>query len=153
MKRNSFIALAERSRTVLMRETGMDELDYHLLILEGGSMYLEQLVKPQADSSMELVRLYREHLTEIGFWGFYEFLFRHLEIAMAEEWSREGSVDVLQSKQWKRERLIKEVNALPWKREANNQLDAWLKDLGPKRTLIIKNNEPTQVPQHEHVSH
>lgn len=150
MKRNSFIELAEQSRLVLMRETGMDDLDYHLMILEGGCAYLEELVQPRGASSPspELHQLYREHLTAIGYWAFYEFLFRHLEIGVASDWMREGALEPLQTTDWKRQRLLAEVQALHTNRMANNLLDAWLKELGPKRTLRIPSKPQ---PAHEHV--
>lgn len=152
MKRNAFIELAENSRLVLMRETGMDELDYQLMILEGGCSFLDEMVRPKGASwpVPELCNLYREHLTSIGYWSFYEFLFRHLEIGMAEQWTNAQGVDHLQSAEWKRDRLIREVNALPWNPMASNQMDLWLKQLGPKTTLVVPATEskPQQVLEH-----
>lgn len=149
-RKNSFLELADRSRALLMRETAMDELDYHLAILEGGSAYLDQLVRPQPGSSIELVKLYKEHLADLGFWAFYVFLFRHLEVGIAEQWTMDGALEPLQPAEWKRDRFLKEVATLPYKREATNQLEAWLKSLGPKRVLTAKPQSPVE---HEYAHH
>jgi len=66
---------------------------------------------------------------------------------VASDWMREGALEPLQTKEWKRQRLLAEVQALHTNRMANNLLDAWLKELGPKRTLKI----PQPQPAHEHV--
>lgn len=148
MKRsNSFVDLAKRSRTVLMKETGMDDLDYHLTVLEGGTLYLDQVVKPGKEGSEELVALYKEHLTNIGFWNFYSFLFSHLEIALAQRWTKEGAIEAYQTAAWKRGEFIKEVQGLPWQKEANAQFDTWLKAMGRDRFLY-----PDRVtePQKQH---
>lgn len=150
---NSFIALAELSRTTVMRETGMDELDYHLAILEAGCHYLDELVKPRGTTSApELSILYREHLTKIGYWNFFEKLVCHLEIAVADHWKGDALI-AMQPEQWKRKRWLAELKCLPWKMEATNQLELWLKQLGPKRTLVlpVTESKPQQQPQHEHV--
>lgn len=152
---NSFIELSQQSRAVVMRETGMDELDYHLAILEAGCHYLDELTKPKQGSSADLVKLYQEHLTKLGFWLFFEKLVRHLEIAVADQWTREDGLERLQDNAWRRKRWLAELKCLPWKVEATNQLELWLKQLGPNRALIIPStkHQPQHAPEHEHAHH
>lgn len=146
MSRNAFAERAERARATLKRETGMDDLDYHLAILDGGCTYLERLVEP-GPLNPQLKDLYRDHLTNLGFWEFYVYLFAHLEIGMVEDWSRSSAVELLQPAEWKRRRFLDRVAQLPDNTQAAVLLDVWLKGLGSALKMPIT-NEPKQAVQH-----
>jgi hypothetical protein len=144
-RKNAFVLRSDQARSYLMKWTGMDELDYQLAILEGGCWYLEQLVHPISVVSEELVREYREHLTALGYWSFYEWVFRSLEVRLVNAWSATDALELLQPQPWCRARLLEEVKGLPWSPEAARQLDTWLKVLEPTRTTKTT-TEPNLIP-------
>lgn len=136
--KNAMILRSEQARFFLMKWTGMDELDYQLAILEGGCTYLEQITAPTAVISEELMREYRAHLTAMGFWSFYEYIFRLLEIAVLEEWSRPDALELLQPQPWIRARWLEHIKGMPWMKCASDEMDIWLKNAQPARPRKAK---------------
>lgn len=151
--KNAWLAKANAARATLMRETGMDDLDYQLSILEGGCFFLDQLCRSENAHPM-IAQLYREHLTKLRFWTFYEHAFRTMEIDLVEEWAHRDALALIQPPEWKRKRLLDTIKALPWNDRANHQVEVWLKNLGDARVMrvpagIHARPETQQQPQHE----
>lgn len=148
--KNSFLRLAEDSRRELMAGTGMDELDYHLAILEGGCRFLEQLVPERPGLSSEVVRLYREHITSLGYWAWWEYAFRSMEIGLVGLWNSEGSVVPYQDEQWKRAHFLDHVHGMWNNKIAQHQLELWFKAIEPK-LVLYPDRQPQPQPQQAHV--
>ncbi len=146
---NALIKLSDEARAQLQATTGMDELEYHLLILESGCQCLDDLVRPVGTISKEACDLYRNHLGAIGWWTWYEYTFRAMEIRIAAEWFGPESVVPLQGDQWRRKRLLEEAYSLRYTAQYQRAFDAWMKQVEKKRVLVLPPiPEPeTQQPQ------
>ena len=151
---NALIKLSDEARAQLLRATGLDELEYQLLILESGCQHLDELVRPVGTISRETCELYREHLCTIGWWTWYEHTFRAFEVRLASEWFGPESLVPFQSDQWRRERLLAEAYSLRHTQQYLRAFDVWLKLLEDKRVLVIPARPTTATQQpHDHVSH
>ncbi len=150
---NALIKLSNEARAQLQATTGMEDLEYHLLILESGCQCLDDLVRPVGTISKEACALYRNHLGAIGWWTWYEHTFRAMEIRIAAEWFGPESVVPMQDDKWRRKRLLSEAYSLRYTAQYQRAFDTWMKIMEDKRVLTIPaSNEPvtTQTPTHVH---
>lgn len=124
---NALIQKSNEARAQLLALTGLDELDYHLLILESGCQCLDELVRPVGTLDKEICELYREHLGRIGWWTWYEYAFRAFEVRLAAEWTGPESLVPHQDKAWCRAEFLKEAYTLRHTGHYAHAFDAWLK--------------------------
>ncbi len=148
--KNSFLRMAEESRREIMAATGMDELGYYLAVLEGGCRFLEALVPDRQGLSHEVVRLYREHITALGYWSWWEYAFRSMEIGLVGLWNSEGSVVPYQTEEWKRANFLEHVHGMWHNRVTQHQLEVWFKTIEPKLAMYPDKAQPQQQPTHAH---
>lgn len=142
---NALIKLSNEARAQLMQATGMDELEYNLLILESGCQCLDELVRPVGTISKEACDLYRSHLGTIGWWTWYEHTFRAFEVRLAAEWFGPESLEKHQCAEWLRKRLLDEAYSLRYTAQYQRSFDAWMKLVEEKKVLRIATT--TQQPQ------
>lgn len=150
---NALIQKSNEARDQLLALTGLDELDYHLLILESGCQCLDELVRPVGTLDKETCELYREHLGRIGWWTWYEYTFRAYEVRLAAEWTGPESLVPHQDKAWCRAEFLKEAYTLRHTSHYAHAFDAWLKmkEEGGKLKMNIPAAKATQTQmQHAH---
>jgi hypothetical protein len=150
---NALITRSNEARAQLMAATGLDDLEYNLLILESGCQCLDDLVRPVGTLSKETCELYRHHLSDIGWWTWYEYTFRAFEIRLNTEWNAPASPVPQQDAQWCRRRFLDEAYTLRHTAYYDRAFDTWLKliEEGGKLKLTIPatNVGKTQA-QHVH---
>lgn len=148
---NALITRSNEARAQLRQATGMDELDYHLLILESGCQCLDNLVRPVGTISKEACELYRDHLGAIGWWTWYEHTFRAMEIRLAAEWFAPESLATHQPAKWWRKRMLEEAYTLRHTAHYARAFDAWMKLVEERRVLTLPPVQTLQPqPQHAH---
>ena len=151
---NALITRSNEARAQLMAATGMDELDYHLLILESGCQVLDELVRPVGTISKAACDAYRDHLGAIGWWNFYEYAFRALEIRLAAEWTGPESLVPHQPAEWCRKTLMMEAYSFRYTAQFGRALDAWLSGVESRLALhlpaVQPQQQPKQTPTHVH---
>jgi len=143
---NALIEKSNVARAAMQAATGMDDLSYHLMILESGCQCLDELVRPVGTISAEARIQYRYHLGAIGWWNWYEMQWRAFEVRLSAEWFGPGSLVHHQPAEWKRERLIKEAYTLRYTAQYARGFDLWMKLVEEKKVLVI----PTVQPQTQH---
>ncbi len=149
---NALIKLSNEARVQLQRAAGMDDLEYHLLILESGCQCLDDLVRPVGTISQDARDMYRNHLGAIGWWTWYEHTFRAFEIRLASEWFGPESLVPLQDKAWCRKGLIAEARTLRYTAHYQRAFDTWMKLVEDKRVLTLPPLQTLQ-PKPQHVKH
>lgn len=127
----------------------MDELDYHLMILESGCQCLDDLVRPVGTISKEACDLYRNHLGAIGWWNWYEHTFRAFEVRLAAEWFGPESVVAHQPATWCRKTLLLEAYTLRHTAHYARSFDAWMKMVEDRRVMVLP---PTTQPSIPHIN-
>lgn len=152
--KNALITKSEQARTRLMEGTGMDDLAYHLMVLEAGCACLDQTLRPVgAAVSSEAVELYRDHLVRQGWWTWFELYWRSFEIRLNAEWSGPESLVPAQPDAWRRAELEKEASTLYYTDHYHRAFDHFLKMLEEAGQLTITMpkgqhmNQPTPVQQ------
>jgi hypothetical protein len=148
---NALIERSNEARASLLAATAMDELSYHLMILESGCQCLDDLVRPVGTISKEACNQYRDHLGAIGWWTWYELQWRSFEVRLAAEWFGPESLVPHQSEKWKREALMKEAYTLRYTAHYVRSFDLWMKMVEDKRVLVLPPLEElskTQTPTH-----
>ena len=143
---NALIKLSNEARAQLQAAAGLDDLDYHLMILESGCQCLDDLVRPVGTRSKEARDLYRNHLEAIGWWTWYEHTFRAFEVRLAAEWFGPESVVPFQPQAWCRKHLIDEAYTLRYTPHYGRAFDTWMKLVEDKRVLVIP-PQTQQIPQ------
>lgn len=138
--KNRLLMESEAARAELKRATRMDELDYQLLILESGCQFLEFIVRPGYLSD-EDCRKYREHLGAVGFWDWFVYRFRCMEVEVAKRWATSEPLVAIQPPEYKRQRLIEEAQGIHIYRHHMDSFEVWLKLLEDKRFMTIKTEE------------
>lgn len=144
---NALIKLSNEARTQLMAATCLDELEYHLLILESGCQCLDDLVRPVGTISKEACDLYRNHLGAIGWWTWYEHTFRAFEVRLAAEWFGPEGLEKHQPPAWLRKRLLAEAYSLRYTAHYQRAFDAWMKLVEDKKLLRIPATTKQPQPQ------
>lgn len=151
---NALIKRSEEARAQLQHGAAMNDLDYHLMVLDAGCACLDELVRPLGvTASEEASNAYRRHMVRVGWWTFFELQWRHFEIRLAAEWYGPESLVPLQSEAWRRQRLIAEARSMQHTARFWRTFEIWLKQLEEKgqATLILP---PATAPQpemhHEH---
>lgn len=144
---NALIKLSEEARAQLQQATAMPDLDYHLLVLETGCQCLDDLVRPVGTVSQDAREKYRDHLSAIGWWSWYEMQWRSMEIRVAAEWYGPESMVPQQTDAWRRERLLTEARTMRYTYHYARAFDTWMKLLEDKKALILP-AIPTQ-PEHQ----
>lgn len=132
---NAFIRNAEQARASLKVQTGMDELDYQLMILESGCRFLEESVRPLDDQSEALAAEQRYHLMGLGFFDFYQQRIMVMEIDLVRRWSNDELMP-MQTKQYRRKALLDQALTLHVLDVTWQAYDTWLKNLERKNTNI-----------------
>jgi hypothetical protein len=144
--KNQLIIRSEAARAELQRSTGLDDLSYHLMVLEAGCACLDQTLRPvNASVGAEAVQAYRTHLYAQGWWTWFELFWRQFEIRLWAEWSGPESIVPLQSDDWRRESLHKEASTLYYTDYYHHAFDHFLKMLEERGQLAI----PMPKGQHE----
>lgn len=150
---NALITKSNEARAQLMAFTGLDELEYNLLILESGCQCLDELVRPVGTLSQETCDLYRQHLGTIGWWTWFEYTFRAFEVRLAAEWTGPESLVPNQARTWCRKTFLDEAYTLRYTARYTHSFDTWLKlvEEGGKLKMHIPANEAAQAnKQHAH---
>ena len=151
---NALIERSEKARAELMNAAGMDELTYHLMVLEAGCKALDETVRAVgATVNDELREVFRAHLTKQGWWTWWEMLWRSFEVRLAAEWTGPDSLVPAQSPEWKRQRLHEEALTLYYTDHYHRAFDLWLKmleDRGAHR-IPVPTTQPKDQHQHDHV--
>lgn len=155
---NALVTRSEEARKRLMEAAGIDELAYHLMILEAGCNCLDELVRPvNTTVSAEACQVFRAHLEKQGWWTFFELQWRHFEIRLEAEWFGPESLVPFQAEQWRRERLMTEVLTMHRTSRFWRVFDIWLKTLENEgRAHVVlppaqPADQPQPIPQHEHI--
>lgn len=128
-KGNALIKRSEQARTLLQSEAVMDDLDYQLMVFEAGCTALDDMVRPVSAVDPKLGHAYRQELTNLGWWTWWDLEWRRAEIRISIEWMDEESLVTLQPAGWKRNRLITEANGLRRTKQYQDSFDLWLKIL------------------------
>lgn len=123
---NKFVRLSNEARATLMRECGLTELDYQLLILEAGCRVLEKAAPTGPLITEEMARTTREQLADLGFWTWFEWQFRQMEVKLVDEWSRENAVALLQPSAWKQSFLVEQTVGLSIYDHVWRSYEEWL---------------------------
>lgn len=144
-KGNALIRRSEQARAVLQADADMDDLDYQLMVFEAGCAALDDMVRPVNAVDPKLGQEYREQLTNLGWWTWWELEWRRAEIRISIEWMDEESLVSLQTPFWKRARLLTEAKGLRKTKQYQDSFELWLKILDD--TLPKLNNQP------QHASH
>lgn len=137
---NALLRRSNEARARLMRECNLDELDYQLLLLDAGCRVLERATPVEQDGSEVEARTRRELLAELGFWTWFEYEFRKMEVNLVEEWTRENAVALLQPTEVKREMLVEQTVGLSIYDHIWASYDHWLATTSPRK----------RKPQYEH---
>lgn len=132
---NALIKLSNEARAQLQAATGMDELEYHLLIMESGCQCLDDLVRPVGTISKDACDLYRNHLGAIGWWTWYEHTFRAFEVRLAAEWFGPESLERSQPQEWLLKRMLDEAYSLRYTAHYQRAFDTWMKLVEEKRWI------------------
>ena len=138
---NLLLAKAEVAREFLQRQCELDDLAYQLLVLETGCQFLEHIVQPGHGLTAEDVRLYREHLGTCGFWDWYVYRFRTMEVEVTERWATKEPLVTIQSIGYKRDRFIQEAEGIRIYDRHLASFDQWLKLLGDRRLVPAPNHQ------------
>ncbi len=133
--KNRLVIESEAARAELKKATRMDELDYQLLILESGCRFLEHIVRPNEFLNEQDARAYREHLGAVGFWEWFVYRFRCMELEVAKQWAGPESLVAIQPAEYKRQRLIEEAEGILFYRKHLDSFEVWLKLLEDKRFM------------------
>lgn len=151
---NALIQRSNEARAAIQAATSMDDLSYQLMILESGCQCLDDLVRPVDDTTKEDCVRYRDHLASIGWWTWYELVWRAFEVRLWAEWSGPESLVALQPARWKRKRLLDEAYTLRHTRQYNASFDNWMTLVKEKK---IKALPPLEVlnkqTQKHHANH
>ena len=152
---NALIQRSNEARAAIQAATGMDELDYHLMILESGCQCLDALVQPVGTISKEACIQYRAHLGAIGWWTWYEMQWRAFEVRTAVEWTGPEGLVPHQPAEWKRKRLLNEAYTLRYTAHYARAFDLWMKMVEDKRVLVLPpltelSNQLTQTHANHH---
>jgi hypothetical protein len=122
---NRLLKESTRARLCLMRETGMDEMDYNLLILHTGCRFLERAVEPTEKVHEATAREYRYHIMRSGYWDWFEYVFRAMEVRTWKEWAHVNAVMLLQPEEYKRKHLLESCTGLTLYDATWASFDAW----------------------------
>lgn len=141
---NALVRKSNEARATLMRECGLSELDYQLLILETGCRILEKAAPTGPLVTEEMARATREQLADLGFWTWLEYEFRKMEVALVEEWGRENAVALLQPAAHKLHLLTEQTVGLSIYQHTWNSYEHWL------QTASATSRK--RKPQFEHVN-
>lgn len=156
---NALIAKSNEARAILQEATGLDDLEYHLLVLETGCTALDELVRPTGTISEDARLMYREHMVAIGWWTWYEMTWRAFEVRLAAEWTGPESLIPHQPTQWKRERLLAEAHSLHRTAQYDRAFEVWMKMIEDRRVLTIPpapakpENQPLPKTHTHHAHH
>lgn len=151
---NQLMRMSTEARAQLQEATGLDDLDYNLLLLETGCACLETLVRPvNVAVSQEASDAYREHMAHMGWWSWFEMQWRQWEIRMAAEWFGPESLVPHQDNAWRRERLLAEAASMHRTERYWRAFDVWVKLLEEGGALRITLPKPTNQPHPTHVHH
>lgn len=148
---NALITRSEEARAALQQASGMDDLSYHLMILEAGCHCLDKTLQPVgAGLSSKVVELYREHLYKQGWWTWFEMFWRAFEVRIWAEWICPESLVPQQSDAWKRETLHNEASTLYYTSNYHHAFDLFIKMLEERGqlTIPIPQTAPANLTQH-----
>lgn len=146
---NELIKRSNEARMGLRAQTGMDDLTYHLMILESGCTCLDNTLRPvNAAVSRRAVEEYRSHLSREGWWTWFEMFFRSFEIRIWAAWTAPDSLVPYQTDQWRREELVKQASTLFYTGHYHTGFDHFLKMLEERNALRIT-LEPEESPKEQ----
>lgn len=149
--KNQLLISSEAARAELQRATGMDDLTYHLMVLEAGCACLDQTLRPvNASVGADAVQAYREHLYAQGWWTWFEYFWRSFEVRLWAEWRGPESLVPRQSDAWRREQMHKEASTLYYTAYYHRAFEHFLKMLeanGGLRITLPAQTHP-QLQQH-----
>lgn len=140
---NRLKAEAQQARTWLMAACEMDELDYHLMILEGGCKFLDHIVA-NIDVPEQVRQRYQYHLMDLGFWDWYVYRLAVVEVALHKRWTLPNSIMHWQDAAYKRNSWLQELDGMVVDNPmcpSNLHLDSfdvWLHKLGPRRAMKLQ---------------
>lgn len=139
---NALLRRSNEARARLMRECGLDELDYQLLLLDAGCRVLEKATPVGSGESELCANADREILAERGFWSWFEYEFRKMEVRLVEEWTRANAIALLQPTEVKRDMLVEQTVGLSIYTNTWESFDFWLSTTSPRK----------RKPEHEQAS-
>ncbi len=152
---NALITRSEEARAQLLASSALDDLSYHLMILEAGCRCLDETLRPVGTTVSEAMRdLYRDHMVKEGWWTWFELFWRGFEVRLAAEWFGPESLVPRQSAEWQRQRLHEEALTLYYTDHYHRAFDMWLKMLeerGAHSIAIPIELQPLPKHQHDHV--
>ncbi|MBL8002358.1 MAG: hypothetical protein JNL05_10390 [Flavobacteriales bacterium] len=135
MRTNAFIQQATEARAYLMRETGLDELDYQLLILESGCQFLEHAVTTTKPKYEALAVKQRRQLMDLGFFNFWQHQVMAHEIATRSRWEN-SDLWVYQPMEDKRRDFVQRALTMYALDKTWAAFDRWLKQLERRKVRI-----------------
>lgn len=146
---NRLIENSNQARAYLEHVTGIDALEYDMLILNSGCEFVEAMSPATPLVTEDTARRYQMHLIDVGFFDWYLYQFRTLAVELWKRWNCADSPVAFQPKAYKRQLFLDEVAAMRIESDHNRHLksfDNWLVLLDAKRILRIKAKQQATQP-------